>query len=250
MAKNFALSVDERRSIVGQIGIGLGDLFAAGLIHGDLTPKNIMVDRNGRVVLLDFGLPTLAKGTIVGAFDYMSDARKNGNAPSKEDDLFALDLIAFDLENSLIGQKKPPRNLLSIPSLGKTFGSTSVKAPASLRTKVNQLLEGREDGIRTRVFSENYDFRFLRLVNLLIILALVPGTQASNRGREAWLAVRSLNWVEVQVGDGRTVSSNQDRLRISSGKHLLKWRTAKKTGILSFEVTENQDLVLRDSDFN
>ncbi len=252
LGKNFRLSFEEQASIVLQIKKGLADLFAVDLTHGDLTPRNIMIDKNGRVVLLDFGLPsTFAEGVVVGAFDYLSESRKSGKPPTTADDFFALDLISFDLQNSLIGQKKPPRQLITLESADQIFKGGKEKPPSSLKSKVQQLLTGRDHTVRTKIFGDSQSFAFLRLINFLFILALLPVTQASTRQiGEALLAIRSLNWIEVQMWDGRTLSSSQEGLKIPSGKHILKWQTAKKTGIKSIEVDENEKLILGDSDFN
>ncbi len=51
-----ALSIDEARSIAGQIASGLEEAHEKGIIHRDLKPANIKVSSEGKVKLLDFGL--------------------------------------------------------------------------------------------------------------------------------------------------------------------------------------------------
>lgn len=251
LGKTHTLSVEEQGNILLQTQLGLDDLTAAGLTHGDLTPKNIMITKNGEVVILDFGLPSFfSNGVVVGAADYMSESRRQGKAPSLEDDIYSLRLIAFDMENNLIGRPKPPRALLSLDNSLLKMQTATRKASPSLKSKVQGIIAAREYSTRTRVFGDGPPAKILRLVNFLFILMLLPAAQASSRKfSEAWLSIRSLNWIEVETS-GRTLSSSQEGLSLPPGKHVLKWQTAKRTGIKSVELAENEKCTLVDSDFD
>jgi len=92
-----ALPLDERiglfRQVLGAVGYAHGRLVA----HGDLKPSNILVDRDARVRLLDFGIARLVTdeanafrltGAVTSSF--ASPARLLGEPPSIPDDVFAL----------------------------------------------------------------------------------------------------------------------------------------------------------------
>ncbi|WP_395698921.1 serine/threonine-protein kinase [Aquabacterium sp.] len=74
-----------------------------GIVHRDIKPANIMVDRQGRVKLTDFGVARLADsnadrtvpGTMVGTPNYMSPEQIQGQAVGSRADLFAAGVVLY-----------------------------------------------------------------------------------------------------------------------------------------------------------
>jgi len=92
------LPVETALAIVDAIGEGLEFVHEAGVVHRDIKPGNILIDDNGRVYLIDFGIarirshPTLTQGSgMIGTPDYTSPEQEH--SPTTVDgraDLFAL----------------------------------------------------------------------------------------------------------------------------------------------------------------
>ncbi len=73
------LELDDAIDIARQVGQGLAEAHAAGIVHRDIKPANLLVTKTGVVKILDFGLAKLAgaegmtqTGTTLGTVAYMS----------------------------------------------------------------------------------------------------------------------------------------------------------------------------------
>lgn len=98
------LEISEAVDIVEQVASGLAAAHRVGIIHRDLKPVNIMRDKNGRVVVMDFGLArTFAgdgmtqTGAMLGTIEYMSPEQAQGLDVAASSDIFAVGLILYEL---------------------------------------------------------------------------------------------------------------------------------------------------------
>jgi serine/threonine-protein kinase len=94
--------------IADQVAAAMAEAHAAGLVHGDLKPGNLMLEPGGAVRILDFGLARhidpLATQTGVpedpqGTIAYMAPERLAGRPPSAATDIYALGVVLYQLVN-------------------------------------------------------------------------------------------------------------------------------------------------------
>jgi serine/threonine protein kinase/tetratricopeptide (TPR) repeat protein len=99
-----ALPVSKAVSIARQICDGLQEAHEVGVIHRDLKPQNIMIDREGNARIMDFGLARAAKGkrasgakAMIGTPAYMSPEQVDGKEVGPLSDLYSLGIVLFEM---------------------------------------------------------------------------------------------------------------------------------------------------------
>ncbi len=91
-----------------QVALGLAAAHACGLMHGDVTPGNVMLGPGGRVTLLDFGLARPIGGpssetqpldVAAGTSGYMAPEQIRGGEVDARSDVFALGVLLFEMHS-------------------------------------------------------------------------------------------------------------------------------------------------------
>ena len=110
MADNPRPDLEQVRGIVEQIARGLRAFHRKEILHQDLRPENIMIDRSGTVKIIDFGSTLVAGvaeamtaregGEIFGTLQYTAPEYFLGEGGSTRSDLFSLGVIAYQMVTS------------------------------------------------------------------------------------------------------------------------------------------------------
>ena len=97
------LDVATALSVVGQAGLALEAAHAAGVVHRDVKPGNLLVTPDGTVKVTDFGIahaggstPLADSGTVVGTVYYLSPEQVRGEVVTGASDVYALGVVAYE----------------------------------------------------------------------------------------------------------------------------------------------------------
>jgi serine/threonine protein phosphatase PrpC/predicted Ser/Thr protein kinase len=95
------------RTIVEQIAVGLGAFHRMEMLHQDLRPNNVMIDKTGTVKIIDFGstrvagvveaAPRAGRDDILGTAQYTAPEYFLGEGGTPRSDLFSLGVITYQM---------------------------------------------------------------------------------------------------------------------------------------------------------
>jgi serine/threonine protein kinase len=103
LEREHALSTDKVLDIVAQTAAALAAAHAAGLVHRDIKPGNLLITPDGRVKITDFGIariadqvPLTATGQVMGTVQYLSPEQASGHPASPATDIYSLGIVAYE----------------------------------------------------------------------------------------------------------------------------------------------------------
>jgi tetratricopeptide (TPR) repeat protein len=99
----------EAANILAQVCRALEAAHNEGVIHRDLKPQNIMLDKSGRAYVMDFGIARsmlgvgmTQTGALIGTPDYMSPEQAKGQKLDERSDLFSLGIIFYEMLSGIV----------------------------------------------------------------------------------------------------------------------------------------------------
>jgi len=98
------ISVEAFGYIIGQVAEGLAHAHKAGIIHRDVKPQNILIDRMGHAKVSDFGIATgpdwtrvTKAGAVIGSARYMSPEQIRSKPVDPRSDIYSLGIVMYEM---------------------------------------------------------------------------------------------------------------------------------------------------------
>jgi serine/threonine-protein kinase len=141
-------------TIAQEIAEALGAAHAHGVIHRDIKPANVMITREGKVLVMDFGIARLISGpetapqtsAVLGTASYLSPEQAQGQSVDARSDIYALGVVLYEM---LTG--RPPFTGDSPMAIAYKQVNATPPAPSSANPDVPPEL----DAVVMRALSKN-----------------------------------------------------------------------------------------------
>lgn len=100
---NGKMNVEQTVNIISQVAGALDYIHKKGLIHRDIKSSNIIITRDGRALLTDFGIARAISGSklsqtgsVMGTPEYMSPEQADGLRADEKSDLYSLGIVMYE----------------------------------------------------------------------------------------------------------------------------------------------------------
>ena len=201
LSRAGALPLNEALDIARQICAGLREAHAQGIVHRDLKPGNILLDRNGTVKIMDFGIARMIQrdgpmtGTIVGTPAYMSPEQAELKPVSACTDIYALGLLLYEMITGVPAFDGDTPVALALKQIREY-----PKRPREIAPQITRAVES----VVMKCLQKDAARRFQSVTDLEI--ALVKAAKA--RRASPWEAAlnRSLERAEIAIREGATAA--------------------------------------------
>jgi eukaryotic-like serine/threonine-protein kinase len=98
------MPIDEAIAYAIEIGRGLIAAHSRKLVHRDVKPQNVLIDRDGRARVTDFGIARslegkgmTATGRVLGTTDYVSPEQAMGEDVDERSDVYSLGIVLYEM---------------------------------------------------------------------------------------------------------------------------------------------------------
>jgi len=185
MGQHF-LTLQEAAQIIHQIATALDYAHKKGIVHRDIKPSNILLGKDGRAMLADFGVAKVAQATTLtrpgeqpGTPAYMAPEQAQGAEVSPQTDIYALGIVLYEM---LAG--RPPFQGDTSQVLAVLYQQVHEAPPAlkQFNPQISPLLEAVVKKVLAKKPDERYTSAgaFAKAVRQAVDITTTEPTQSSS----------------------------------------------------------------------
>lgn len=236
--------------ILRQVALAIQEAHRAGVIHRDLKPQNILVDRSGKAYIIDFGISISGEtqrvtqpGILIGTPQYMSPEQCEGREADARADIYSLGVLSYEVLtgqlpfdepfrwNSLPARK--PSEIVPdfLPALEPIVLKALAKDPADRYQTMDDWLRDLEPHVRSTTavveFQKTVFGRWRLAAAMVILIGLVfavgnlrkstPITVIPAAPKMVSVSINATPWARVSLKPAR----NQARLPIFTAEEMI-----------------------------
>lgn len=184
ITRHERLSIDNAVKFTIAIAEGLEHAHAMGIVHCDIKPHNVLITKQGRIKVTDFGIARamnagttmLYTNSIMGSAHYLSPEQASGKPINGSTDIYSLGAVLYEM---LTGR---------VPYEGETPISVALKhvrerliPPTRYNPSIPTLLEAAV----IKALAKRPEDRFSNITEMIAALRMSQGFVNSNSGRRA-----------------------------------------------------------------
>ena len=242
--------VSRKLKIVDELCDGLAFAHRMSIIHRDVKPANVMVEDEGAVKVLDFGIARVAEsgmtmaGMLIGTLNYMSPEQIGGKVVDNRSDIFAIGAVMYEflsqrqafpggLHSGIINRilyEQPPDLETLCPTLdGEIIEIVRKALEKDPDTRYQDLAAMRRDLQRVRLRAEELDETIVVTPdpnNETVVAERPPERRPSHQGRrgtppEALAKLRASQLAAHLESSQRALEAGEYDSAISAAEHAL-----------------------------
>ncbi len=219
-----AMPFEQVYAIMRELSWALKYAHSEGFIHADIKPDNIMIDKNGRVMLSDFGIARMsevATATMIGAGTpaYMAPEQIIGESPSIETDIYSLGIVLYEM---LTGERPFTGELATGSGTTRSkIGWEHINLNPTLPSRWNPTIPFQLDALILKTLAKEKEARFENIGELL---------QELSKVFQHILATSPLEIENSQNNVKQVLSAKKENLHLAQAK--IWFKEHKKLGLV------------------
>jgi serine/threonine protein kinase len=233
-----------------QIYLGLSALHRSQVFHGDLNLKNIIINTEGVVKLIDFGFYSSEKENWITPYFAAPELLRSGR-PNVDSDLYSIIKIKTYLQSHFKSKQDIKSDLnfdlekeIFLNEIRKTISRASKRRALANIVKKMTIENSKTTQIILSNNKKHYNNKFQAVFLISFFLFLFAPTYFFQKAQFSKIELRSMDWVSLSINGLPPQFAPIKAKKLRSGKYLLHWVSNQGSANESLKLTEKQTFLL------